>query len=740
MENTEELGEEEEISIFIITEDPNNETKVQNMEKEFNEKSYNLEVKTPIKYKDLKIIIKEKILGTYHFYIIYEGKKYDDEENEDEFMYLSEGDKLYAKVTIIKECSTNVKFHLDGDINEADKKCVKLTGILHICLVDYIAQKLNNINLIKNPEVKYIISEFKKDTNLEIDAKEDIKQNLKRKEGNNILTYMKYIKEIITINEISNLFKLFNKAQLDDIINHWSILSKYEAFNKLFERNFSEALNKSYFEYSLIGVSIYEQKRKKEFLDEINKCCNPQVKYLFHGSQIDNVANIITTGFLYTRKPFYGMGIYFSDMLDYISFYSGGNNYKNRRKNFGKTLPLNETFSCVGSAIFYDNDKKKEIYDTKYHIKELDHFPDYDEIVKNYKKKMVEKNGVHFVRVEPERGQVIKGKTLVDKAIKKGKFIGTEYVITEMSQILALYGLTLKRDEYCVIWRDPNFAENNKDSQYIHNILVSLYKDVNINIYTESCTEKALELINRKRHNKIILITSIGKDLSGKTFVQIARKLLGFDVMVLFFSGNRDHLVNWVSNFPNALFSNQKAICEEYIKNYNKIGLLNLKEKIENFYKVKLTFKENFLQFPNFIESKVYKDIIFEQISPYYKRAIIKNRSNKLALFMNDKGKVECVPYEGRYTGNLIWYITLMDNDITMFSNNYYLNYDEKNKIINGFKYMIRWKFEKLYPTRLKRYLIYYENKNNILTIDGDNVTLKKYLNIERQKFYFTDI
>ena len=45
-----------------------------------------------------------------------------------------------------------------------------------------------------------------------------------------------------------------------------------------------------------------------------------QVKYLYHSSQAENVANIVTTGFLYTRKPFYDMGIYFSDMLDYISF------------------------------------------------------------------------------------------------------------------------------------------------------------------------------------------------------------------------------------------------------------------------------------------------------------------------------------------------------------------------------------------------------------------------------------
>ena len=41
--------------------------------------------------------------------------------------------------------------------------------------------------------------------------------------------------------------------------------------------------------------------------------------------------------------------------------------------------------------------------------------------------------------------------------------------------------------------------------------------------------------------NKIILITSVGMDLSGKKFVEIARKILGFDVVVLFFSSNRSN-------------------------------------------------------------------------------------------------------------------------------------------------------------------------------------------------------
>ena len=60
-----------------------------------------------------------------------------------------------------------------------------------------------------------------------------------------------------------------------------------------------------------------------------------------------------------------------------------------------------------------------------------------------------------------------------------------------------------------------------------------------MNVYFESCIENALEIIKRKKFNKIIIISSIGLDLSGKRFIEIARKILGFNVMVLFYSAKK---------------------------------------------------------------------------------------------------------------------------------------------------------------------------------------------------------
>jgi hypothetical protein len=298
-----------------------------------------------------------------------------------------------------------------------------------------------------------------------------------------------------------------------------------------------------------------------------------------------------------------------------------------------------------------------------------------------------------------------------------------------------LYGLTLKRNEYFVIWRDPNFVGKNDYTDYLINAKMILYKNEKINVYIESCTEKALELIKRKKHNKIILISSIGLDLSGKKFVETARKILGFDVMVLFFSSNKEHL-KWIQNFPNALYTDTITYYEKYVRNYNKEGLENLKKEIEDYYKIKLKFTKDYLQFPNFIDKKEYCDIIFEEICKNFKKVIIINKENQKALYMNEDKTVKFANYEGRDVEPFFWHITLIDNEMTLFSNNSYLYYDTKNNIVKGYQFMIRWKFEK---ENEKYYYIYYENKNNILTANGENVIIKNQKIKEYQLFDFID-
>jgi len=163
----------------------------------------------------------------------------------------------------------------------------------------------------------------------------------------------------------------------------------------LFEKDFSKMIENSYIDYSLVSVQIYQQKRRKEFIEKLKDCPECEVRYLLHGTQIDPISKILTGEFKYTKKVFYGMGVYFTGVMDCVSFYCGGDSYSSRRDLWNKIIPVGEAISCIASEIFYDKDKRHKIYYPNFI--ELDHFPSYEEIRSNYKDQMVEKNGINFL-------------------------------------------------------------------------------------------------------------------------------------------------------------------------------------------------------------------------------------------------------------------------------------------------------------------------------------------------------
>ena len=66
------------------------------------------------------------------------------------------------------------------------------------------------------------------------------------------------------------------------------------------------------------------------------------------------------------------------------------------------------------------------------------------ELKTNYPDKMVEENGIHFIRVEPTGGDVYKSNQDIQSAREIGKFIGTEYVITEKKTNITIIWYNLK--------------------------------------------------------------------------------------------------------------------------------------------------------------------------------------------------------------------------------------------------------------------------------------------------------
>ena len=134
------------------------------------------------------------------------------------------------------------------------------------------------------------------------------------------------------------------------------------------------------------------------------------------------------------------------------------------------------------------------------------------------------------------------------------------------------------------------------------------------NIYPCETSEEALELVNRKKYNKIILISNVGTDMGGKKFIDKAREIIGNNVIALFLAYRSDHL-NWIKNYKNALFSNEPKFYEEYIQCFEENDIQKnirlLIEKLETHYKVKFNFDEDYLYYPHFKKEGSYKDLSF---------------------------------------------------------------------------------------------------------------------------------
>jgi hypothetical protein len=424
------------------------------------------------------------------------------------------------------------------------------------------------------------------------------------------MAYAKYVSLKIEKKEIYSLISLLNSEQRKKVIEFWIKLYKFNQLNKFFEEKFLFEQKQSYFEYSLSEISFNMNVNFENFVQNLNNCENCVSKCLFHGTRKEIVSKIIKEGFLYSKRAYIGMGIYFTNMLDYVIFYCGGNSFGTKRENWGKIIPVGKTFSCVGTLVYYNENKKKEIHDSEFLEEEKGNseFLTYDQIKRNYPTKMIEKNGVHTSKIELVTGKILNSDEIEENERRKN-ILGADYVVTEKEQILPLYGLTLKRNEFLVIWKDSLYGKDKDRTNALEIIKFKICENMNINVYFENTIKKALELIKIKRFNKIILISDLGQNIKEKDFINDARRIMGFPIMVLFYG------TKIISNFPNALYTQDANFCLRYIRNYNNNGLRDLKREVENNLNIRLNFTRDFLSFNNFIDSgnynRVYSDNLY---------------------------------------------------------------------------------------------------------------------------------
>ena len=236
----------------------------------------------------------------------------------------------------------------------------------------------------------------------------------------------------------------------------------------------------------------------------------------------------------------------------------------------------------------------------------------------------VETNGIRCDKVDGT------SKILNKKEIMESKgFTANEFLISDGNQILPIYAITLKRCEYLIVWRDYNFDENNPNNyndeefkkmlEFNEKIRKFSSREVDSKVYYVKNSEEGLELIKRKKYNKIILITNGNNN--AKEYISEARKIIGADCIALVSAFQPYNHLNWVKNFQNTLISNQISFHKKFIRrviSFDYNGLKLLKNEIESFYGKdypNLKFKEfnsDLLNYPNFKSEGKFTDLMFE--------------------------------------------------------------------------------------------------------------------------------
>ena len=206
----------------------------------------------------------------------------------------------------------------------------------------------------------------------------------------------------------------------------------------------------------------------------------------------------------------------------------------------------------------------------------------------------------------------------------KSRFYSREYVLGDKCQILPFISIKVKRNEYCVIWRDVNFStEDVYHDKYdkifkgfLKERLDYIHKFAKFNIYPCKTDEEALKLVEKKKFNKIILMSNVGSDFGGRDFVNKARQIIGKEVICLFLAYMEEHL-QWIVNYKNSLFSNDPEFYEQYLECFTdditttKKNVLSLKSSIEDRYSVKFKIENDFLDYPKFKDDGNFADLKF---------------------------------------------------------------------------------------------------------------------------------
>ena len=502
----------EDFKIFFINSSPNPKSNNLNINITPDEEFYPIEIDNEKTFEELKRMVSKEIGLPYEYLILAGREEYNFHYNPKkikEIDGLSDQESLYAIENVqgggswlVKQI--NIKFIKLSQNIISNNENPEIFGLLKLCLLKEMSHKISEDLLKKLPELIYCIMQilskgYVKDNPNEL--KNNIVEILEKMKGSNIINFSNYVDEIIDSNQINEILNLLSYSDLKEIKDIKYRLSKYNNSIKLFNSEFKKSNKESIFEFSVISLVVIEREDFENFEKERLKCPNRVERILYHGTSIEPTSLILTGLYrksMEKKKAINGKGVYFTDSLDYGWYYGGeGGN----RANFHSIPKVNDTFTVIINSVYYDKNGFQQVKDGK---------------------RTPEKNQINFAYAGAGSERLLYP--------DKSKFLGTEYVIYELDQICPFMSAKLKRVEFCVIWRDNNFSPkpvyNNefdkKFKEFLKERMKYINQNANYNIYPCETSEEALELIKRKKYNKIILLSNVGADKGGKKFIEKA--------------------------------------------------------------------------------------------------------------------------------------------------------------------------------------------------------------------------
>ena len=140
-------------------------------------------------------------------------------------------------------------------------------------------------------------------------------------------------------------------------------------------------------------------------------------------------------------------------------------------------------------------------------------------------------------------------------------------------------------------------------------------REVDSKVYYIKTSEESLNLIKRKKYNKIILITNGNNE--AQKYIKDARNIIGSECIALVSSFEPGNHFEWIENFKNILISNSLDFHKRFIKSvisFDLNGLKELKKDIENHYNIKFRYfnSSELLKYPKFKSDGYFSELNFE--------------------------------------------------------------------------------------------------------------------------------